>query len=132
MARITVEDCLVKENNRFSLVQLCSKRSKQLFTGSPLTISQKKNKPIVSALREIAAGTVRFMTPAEQDAFEAQKAQELEAARAAEVAEREKRAEIGAGLFSNGNDTRSSDFLREALAKTGPVGQGDEDDSDEE
>jgi DNA-directed RNA polymerase subunit omega len=132
MARITVEDCLVRENNRFSLVQLCSKRTKQLFTGAPLTIAQKKNKPVVSALREIAAGNVRFMTGDEQEAFEAQKAQEVEAARAAEVAEREKRVEIGAGLFSNGSDTRSSDFLREALTKTGPVAKGDADDSDEE
>lgn len=131
MARITVEDCLVNENNRFSLVQLCSKRTKQILTGSPLTITQKKNKAIVSALREIAAGNVRFMTSSEQSEYEAQKAQEIEAARAAEAAEREKRAEIGAGLFTNGSDTRSSDFLREALTKTGPVSAGD-DDSDEE
>ncbi|MFO0003208.1 MAG: DNA-directed RNA polymerase subunit omega, partial [bacterium] len=34
MARITVEDCLTQENNRFALVQLASKRTKQLLQGS--------------------------------------------------------------------------------------------------
>jgi DNA-directed RNA polymerase subunit omega len=62
MARITVEDCLTKENNRFALVQLASKRTKQLLSGArTLSTEAKGNKVVVTALREIAEGQVRFM-----------------------------------------------------------------------
>lgn len=67
MARITVEDCLTRENNRFALVQLASKRTKQLLGGSrALTTEAKGNKAVVTALREIAQGAVRFMTPEDE------------------------------------------------------------------
>lgn len=130
MARITVEDCLVQENNRFSLVQLASKRTKQLLQGSSPQITDKRNKSVVTALREIADGKVRFMTPEETALYEAEKAREAEEARAAAAVERERRPEIGAGLFSNGGDTRSSEFLRDSLAKTGPVTADDDDDEE--
>jgi DNA-directed RNA polymerase subunit omega len=126
MARITVEDCLVQENNRFSLVQLASKRTKQLLQGSAPQTSDRRNKSVVTALREIAERKVRFMTPEETIQYEAEKAREAEEARAAQAAERERRPEIGAGLFGNGGDTRSSDFLRETLTKTGPVTADDD------
>ena len=59
MARVTVEDCLKKVNNRFELAVIVSKRVKQLLKGdSPLVAS--KNKPVVTALREVAAGKVYF------------------------------------------------------------------------
>jgi DNA-directed RNA polymerase subunit omega len=132
MARITVEDCLTRENNRFSLVQLASKRTKQLLQGSSAQISDRKNKAVVTALREIADGKVRFMTPEESAAFEEQKARELEAAKAAEAAERERRQEIGSSLFSNGDEARSAAFLHEALMKTGPVASGDDSDDDDD
>ena len=62
MARITVEDCLEHENNRFALVQLASKRTKQILTGAKALIADTKgNKAVVTALREIADGAVRFM-----------------------------------------------------------------------
>ena len=68
MARITVEDCLVQENNRFALVQLASKRTKQLLGGArTLTQEAKGNKAVVTALREIAEGVVRFMTPEDEE-----------------------------------------------------------------
>lgn len=60
MARVTVEDCLDKVENRFALVLLVSKRSKQLLKGSASTVSAKNNKYIVNSLREVAAGTVYF------------------------------------------------------------------------
>ena len=60
MARVTVEDCLEKVHNRFSLVLLVSKRAKQLLKGSEPTISTKSNKYIVSSLREVAEGNVYF------------------------------------------------------------------------
>ncbi len=127
MARITVEDCLTRENNRFALVQLASKRTKQLLQGSTVQVSDRRNKMVVTALREIAGGKVRFMSPEEVAEFEEQKRRDLEAARAAIEAERERRPEIGAGLFTNGNDTRSSSFLRESLMTTGPAAAADDD-----
>ena len=59
MARITVEDCLDKENNRFALIVLAAERARQLAHGAtPRVVSH--NKVAVVALREIAAGHVRF------------------------------------------------------------------------
>ena len=62
MARITVEDCLEKigDDNRFSLVHLAVERVKQRREGAPLLIEKRKNKEVVMALREIAAGEVKF------------------------------------------------------------------------
>jgi DNA-directed RNA polymerase subunit omega len=60
VARITVEDCLLKVHNRFALVMLVSKRAKQIMRGSKLMIPSKENKPIVSSLREVAAGKVWY------------------------------------------------------------------------
>jgi DNA-directed RNA polymerase subunit omega len=59
MARVTVEDCLEREENRFALVILASHRCRQLMKGAaPLVHS--KNKPAVTSLREIASGKVHF------------------------------------------------------------------------
>ena len=62
MARITVEDCLSKigNDNRFSLVHLAVERVKQRRQGAPLLVPARKNKEVVMALREIAAGKVEF------------------------------------------------------------------------
>ena len=57
MARITVEDCLEKVNNRFALVHMASKRVRQLRKGDEPTIASK-NRDIVVSLREVAAGNV--------------------------------------------------------------------------
>ena len=59
MARVTVEDCLERISNRFELSAVVSKRVKQMLKGDkPLVKS--KNKPVVTALREVAAGKVYF------------------------------------------------------------------------
>ena len=57
MARITVEDCLKKVNNRFALIHLAAKRVRQLRKGAEPTLLSK-NKDVVMALREIAAGNI--------------------------------------------------------------------------
>lgn len=62
MARVTVEDCLEKEENRFALVVLAAGRCRQLMKGVPSFVSTK-NKPAVNALREIADGKVRYHRP---------------------------------------------------------------------
>lgn len=67
MARITVEDCLDVIPNRFLLAMVAAKRAKQLFKGSePLIENKSKNRKIVLALREIAAGKVDFEIPTRQ------------------------------------------------------------------
>lgn len=60
MARVTVEDCLDKVPNRFSLVLLVSKRVKQLMKGAECTVAARSNKMVVSSLREVAVGNVAF------------------------------------------------------------------------
>ncbi|MCJ8275513.1 MAG: DNA-directed RNA polymerase subunit omega [Bdellovibrionales bacterium] len=65
MARVTVEDCLEKVDNRFALVHLVSKRAKQLLKGSQPVITRVKNKYVVTALREVASGLVQFDTSEE-------------------------------------------------------------------
>ncbi len=61
MARVTVEDCLEKVENRFLLVMLAAKRVKQLYKGSkPLIESKTENKEVVRALREIASGKISY------------------------------------------------------------------------
>jgi DNA-directed RNA polymerase subunit omega len=130
MARITVEDCLVQENNRFSLVQLCSKRTKQLLQGATVQTKDRRNKAVVTALREIADGKVRFMTQEESQAYEEQKAREAEEARLAAL---QAKSDGGAEIFGGaGDDKRSIDFLRNALMQTGPVAAGSDDEDEEE
>ena len=59
MARVTVEDCLEREENRFALVVLAAIRTRQIMRGAP-TLVRAKNKPAVTSLREIADGKVHW------------------------------------------------------------------------
>ncbi len=58
MARITIEDCLKKVENRFLLVNMVAKRVRQIREGSDYLVSSPKNEDIVVSLREVAAGKV--------------------------------------------------------------------------
>ena len=58
MARVTVEDCIDKIDNRFELVLLASHRARQISQGAPITIDRDKDKNPVVALREIADETL--------------------------------------------------------------------------
>ncbi|MCK7611887.1 DNA-directed RNA polymerase subunit omega [Roseibium sediminicola] len=58
MARVTVEDCIDKVENRFELVLLAAHRARMISSGSPLTIDRDNDKNPVVALREIAEQTV--------------------------------------------------------------------------
>ncbi len=58
MARITVEDCVIKIPNRFELVLLASQRAREISAGAPLTVDRDNDKNPVVALREIAEETV--------------------------------------------------------------------------
>ncbi|MBK9470425.1 MAG: DNA-directed RNA polymerase subunit omega [Gammaproteobacteria bacterium] len=59
MARITVEECLDKVENRFELVMVAAKRARQIATGGkePL-VHEESDKPTVIALREIEEGLI--------------------------------------------------------------------------
>ena len=58
MARVTVEDCVVKVPNRFELVLLAAQRAREISSGAPLSIDRDDDKNPVVALREIADETV--------------------------------------------------------------------------
>jgi DNA-directed RNA polymerase subunit omega len=58
MARVTIEDCLEKVENRFKLVLLAGARARQLSHGATEFVPRGKDKDTVVALREIAAGHV--------------------------------------------------------------------------
>ena len=69
MARVTIEDCLEKVENRYELVHLTVKRVRQLKEGDEPQV-KSKNKAIVTALREIAAGKVYHAPVEEYDSEE--------------------------------------------------------------
>jgi DNA-directed RNA polymerase subunit omega len=58
MARVTVEDCIDKVENRFDLVLLASHRARMISSGSQITVDRDNDKNPVVALREIAETTV--------------------------------------------------------------------------
>jgi DNA-directed RNA polymerase subunit omega len=58
MARVTVEDCIDKVENRFDLVLLASHRARTITSGSAITIDRDNDKNPVVALREIADETI--------------------------------------------------------------------------
>ena len=58
MARVTVEDCIDKVENRFELVLLASHRARMISSGTPLTVDRDNDKNPVVALREIADETI--------------------------------------------------------------------------
>ncbi len=58
MARVTVEDCIDKVDNRFDLVLLASHRARMISSGSQITIDRDNDKNPVVALREIADETI--------------------------------------------------------------------------
>ena len=60
MARITVEDCLENVDNRFVLVHMANKRTRQLYKGIKPLVDAQDNREIVKSLREVAAYKVNL------------------------------------------------------------------------
>ena len=58
MARVTVEDCVLKVPNRFDLVMLAARRARDIHSGAPLAVDRDNDKNPVVALREIAEDEV--------------------------------------------------------------------------
>ena len=69
MARITIEDCLERVENRYELVHLTTKRVFQIRNGDEPFV-KSKNKAIVTALREVAANKVKLAPISEYDSEE--------------------------------------------------------------
>ena len=74
MARITIEDCLKRIDNRFLLVNMVAKRVRQIREGSDYLVSSPKNEDIVVALREVAAGKIVKVDSEEIEETEEQEA----------------------------------------------------------
>ncbi|MCO6418912.1 DNA-directed RNA polymerase subunit omega [Siccirubricoccus sp. KC 17139] len=83
MARVTVEDCIVKVPNRFELVLLAAQRARNISRGEELTVDRDNDKNPVVALREIADETIAL------DAIEADLIKSLQRAPEPEPAEEE-------------------------------------------
>jgi len=60
MARVTVEDCVLKVPNRFELVLLAGQRAREISAGAPLAVDRDDDKNPVVALREIAEDRVEL------------------------------------------------------------------------
>jgi len=112
MARVTVEDCLDKVENRFELVLVAAERAHQLSSGGyRTTLDAGKDKPTVLALREIEAGLIDASILTEEYAMEEElNAQDklLEVAKMNEVAEE---------LSEVTLDTESDDIVIEEESK---------------
>lgn len=63
MARITIEDSLKEGQNRFALAVLTIRRVKQILKGSKPLSEKRNNREVVTALREIAEGKVKYAHP---------------------------------------------------------------------
>lgn len=82
MARVTVEDCLEKVDNRFDLVLMAAKRARLIANGQQPLVDEENDKPTVLALREIAEDKMNPEVLKEL-MLEAKRAEELEAWNAA-------------------------------------------------
>jgi len=108
MARVTVEDCLDKVENRFELVLVAAKRAHQLNSGAyRTTLDVGKDKPTVLALREIEAGLIDNSILTEEYTME----QELKAQD--KLSEELKMSEVTEELSKVALDTESDDIVIE-------------------
>lgn len=82
MARVTVEDCLEKVQNRFDLVLMAARRARLIANGQEPMVDEENDKPTVLALREIAEDKINDEVLAELE-LEAKRSRELEAWNAA-------------------------------------------------
>ncbi len=111
MARVTVEDCVDKEKNRFKLVMLAAHRSRNISAGAPLTIERDNDKNPVVALREIAEETITVEETQESLLRSLQRHVEID------EPEEEDTLELMAGAIMAGEETEP----RQIIAETEPA-----------
>ena len=107
MARVTVEDCVDKVDNRFELVLLAAHRARLISSGAPLTIDRDRDKNPVVALREIADEGIQPDDLREQLIHSLQKYVEVDEPEAETVP-----AMIGASPAAAGGDDTEVQFDR--------------------
>lgn len=112
MARVTVEDCVDKVDNRFDLVLLAAHRARTISSGAPITVDRDNDKNPVVALREIADETIGVAVIEEDFVTSLQKQLDVDEPEDAEGAAAEK-----ADLPEH--DTVSEDDLLRALQNSG-------------
>ena len=122
MARVTVEDCLRQVENRFALVHLAVRRVLQLRKGAAPLIDAPKNKEVVIALREIAAGKVTPQNILELEAREDQNGELMRRRRIASTSE-----EIQEVMEESAPSGSLEESMEEAVAE----GQGEKDEDAE-
>lgn len=123
MARVTVEDCVLRVPNRFELVALAAQRARDISAGSPLTVDRDRDKNPVVALREIADATVQL------DEIEESLVQGLQKHVESELGEEDLEAFEGDSFAPDLSETAS--FEREDGTETEePAAAEDEDDMD--
>lgn len=130
MARVTIEDCLDKEQNRFRLVHLATARAKQLLAGAE-PLYECDNKSVVTALREVAAGLVRFKTQEECEA-DRLAAQAQEASNKVTESEQEKARKALDSLFEDFSQSSSDDDEEDIKEDELVYEESDADDSSED
>jgi DNA-directed RNA polymerase subunit omega len=127
MARVTVEDCIDKVDNRFELVLLASHRARMISAGSPLTVDRDRDKNPVVALREIADSTVSPEDLKEDLIHSLQKHVDVDEPEAASVPM------IGGGAAAGADDNvefdrmTEEDLLRGLDGLVPPAGSADDD-----
>jgi DNA-directed RNA polymerase subunit omega len=107
MARVTVEDCIERIPNRFDLVMVAAKRSRDVSSGAEITIERDNDKNPVVALREIAEEMVPIDEISESLVKGLQRHVEVD-----EPEPENEELEIGDGVF----DTGASDFKQQSFA----------------
>jgi len=137
MARITVEDCLENVENRFELVLVAARRTRQLQLGHDPLVPEDRDKHTVIALREIAEGLVTSEILKEVEVDTRQELEEVFAPGDGEASETPGEAVAGA-VDSDAQDSNEVEISSEDLAaladliESAPVAQALEAASDEE
>jgi DNA-directed RNA polymerase subunit omega len=107
MARVTVEDCVLKVPNRFDLVMLAAHRSRSISAGASLTIDRDNDKNPVVALREIADETISLDET--QDSLIRSMQRHVEV----DEPEEEDTLELMAGAIMAGDEADPAQYLKE-------------------
>lgn len=107
MARVTVEDCVLKVPNRFDLVLLAAHRSRGISAGAPLTVDRDNDKNPVVALREVADETIETGDIEESLVRSLQRHVEID------EPEEEDTLELMAGAIMASEDADPSQYLKE-------------------
>lgn len=128
MARVTVEDCVLKIPNRFDLVMLAAHRSRAVSAGATLTIDRDNDKNPVVALREIADETIGLVETRDSLIRSLQRHVEVD------EPEEEDTLELMAGAIMAGDEADPAQYLKEGelVEQNGEeIGAGDEEGGNE-